>query len=74
MALTKLEQELQKAIGKAAKYAAKAEQVFYVIYCPEDDGSNYQVVTDYDLETFYNGVPDSAIMHCTDDYYNIQEG
>lgn len=57
---------LNEVIATAKRKARKREEVWYVIHENEHNG-RYHAVNDYDLDTFYMGTSDSAILFCTAD-------
>lgn len=50
----------QQAYKRAQRLAARTQEHVMIIYVPED--RNYDVATDYDLDTFYHGISDDHIL------------
>jgi hypothetical protein len=59
---------LQQAISKANRIAKRDDKVVYVVKSdtPEVTGV-YTTADDYDMDTFFAGISDSAIVYCSAD-------
>ena len=58
----------------AERLARKNRRDYHVVWSVEDEdalGQSWHVATDWDLDTFYQGIADCNIVttHCPSDYY-----
>jgi hypothetical protein len=54
---------LALAVVKARRLAKQKEQTYYVVY----ESGQYSVADETELETFFCGISDRNILHCTAD-------
>lgn len=58
----------QMAVKKACKLAKDKERIYFVVDASEgnDGGANrWEVATEFDLDTFFNGIAEFYVPFCT---------